>query len=272
MNVRTASVILEKPLGDEPDEEPGEQAVAEVEADQVPGLFDGQITLWDYVAAAPTSQRFPLLSHLEPFSVPGHGGAMLNLEAGQFFGLMTLDHIALAFSRNFDVAPRLIHFTCAPHLAALTAAVEVEPRPYEQELAPLERQLRERGRAATAAEMLAGVRDGLGFTWDQIARIFNVSRRAIHLWVAGGKMSASKEELLRAVYQVVRGLPGDTQEERRGAFMNPRGESDSHWAVLSQRGRRGSEINGPVLSAAQALGLGHVEVGVGADEAVPSER
>ena len=49
---------------------------------------------------------------------------------------------------------------------------------------------------ATPSELLAQTREASGLTWDQLARYFGVSRRSVHLWAAGGRMSAANEELL----------------------------------------------------------------------------
>lgn len=71
------------------------------------------------------------------------------------------------------------------------------------------------------AEMLEHVRSLSGFTWDQIARLFNVSRRSVHLWLAGGRMSAGNEERLVQLVQLVEGLPAATPEQRRYLLLRP---------------------------------------------------
>ncbi|WP_157073113.1 hypothetical protein [Kribbia dieselivorans] len=73
----------------------------------------------------------------------------------------------------------------------------------------------------TNAEMLAHVRDSSGLTWDQTARLFNVSRRSIHLWLAGGRMSAGNQQRLVDIVAVVDSLPAQTAEQRRNLLLQP---------------------------------------------------
>lgn len=77
------------------------------------------------------------------------------------------------------------------------------------------------------AELLEHVRAMSGFTWDQISRLFNVSRRSVHLWLAGGRMSAGNEELLVRLVQLVDGLPAATPEQRRHLLLQPSGDGRS---------------------------------------------
>lgn len=63
--------------------------------------------------------------------------------------------------------------------------------------------------------LLASIHSKSGLTWDQIARLFNVSRRSVHLWLAGGKMSAANEERLVAIESYVSSLDGDPDARRR---------------------------------------------------------
>lgn len=53
-----------------------------------------------------------------------------------------------------------------------------------------------------------------GLTWDQLSRALGVSRRSVHLWASGRKLSASNLERLTQVYGVVRELPWSTSSDR----------------------------------------------------------
>jgi hypothetical protein len=44
-----------------------------------------------------------------------------------------------------------------------------------------------------------------GLTWDQVARLFAVSRRSVHFWASGKAMSAEHEELLHRAVALVGG-------------------------------------------------------------------
>lgn len=113
----------------------------------------------------------------------------------------------------------------------------------------------------STAEKVQYVHERVGLTWDQIARMFSVSRRAALYWAAGEKLSSAKEELLGRLYSVVQNLPGQTTAERRAAFMTRRGREDSYWAEFTRRGGPGYLIGGPAVTVAQGLGLGHGDGG-----------
>jgi hypothetical protein len=78
----------------------------------------------------------------------------------------------------------------------------------------------------STALLLAETHEASGLTWEQIARYFGVSRRAVHLWTSGGRMTASNEELLahlvRAVEAVKHLAPLDRRQEllRSGSGLN----------------------------------------------------
>lgn len=71
----------------------------------------------------------------------------------------------------------------------------------------------------TPATLLQSVRDESGLTWDQIARVFGVSRRAVHHWMAGGNLSAHNIELLGRFNRLVGNLPGDSADARKAALF-----------------------------------------------------
>lgn len=122
----------------------------------------------------------------------------------------------------------------------------------------------------STAEQVRYVHKHLGLTWDQIARIFSVSRRAALYWAAGEKMSSAKEELLGQLYAVVQELPGETAADRRAALMTRRGREDSYWAEFTRRGGPGYVIGGPAVTAAQASRLG-LDRSVGGGDAAPKD-
>lgn len=77
--------------------------------------------------------------------------------------------------------------------------------------------------ARTPARMLADLREASGLTWEQLAKIFGVSRRSIHLWLAGGRMSAANEEKLVRLEAEIAALPGHTPDEKRRQFLASNG-------------------------------------------------
>jgi hypothetical protein len=56
---------------------------------------------------------------------------------------------------------------------------------------------------STNSEAIAELRLLTGFTWDQVARLFSVSRRSVHLWASGEPMSRDNEEHLHRMLGVI---------------------------------------------------------------------
>lgn len=73
----------------------------------------------------------------------------------------------------------------------------------------------------TSAVLVGRLRNTSGLTWDQLARLFGVSRRALHLWASGGRMNAANYERLAHLLQAVDALPGFTPAQRRAALLAP---------------------------------------------------
>lgn len=91
------------------------------------------------------------------------------------------------------------------------------------------------GTAAT----LKQVRERAGLTWDQISRLFGVSRRAVHLWAAGGRMTAGNEETLLRVSGVLAATAHSPESEVRRAVLGLLEEA------RSTRGSSDRDINRP---------------------------
>jgi len=93
--------------------------------------------------------------------------------------------------------------------------------------------------AQSTAQLLAETRAASGLTWDQIARYFGVSRRAVHLWASGGRMTASNEELLAHLVRVVDAVKHLEAGDRRQALLR----SDSGLNIVdTERARRSSRM------------------------------
>lgn len=54
-----------------------------------------------------------------------------------------------------------------------------------------------------------------GFTWDQLAKLFNVARRSLHFWASGKSLNAANEEqlfrMLAVVHKIDRGSAGENR-------------------------------------------------------------
>lgn len=74
---------------------------------------------------------------------------------------------------------------------------------------------------ATPAALVRRLWNTSGLTGEQMARLFGVSRRAVHLWVSGGRMNAANHERLAHLLAVIDALPGHTPAQRRAALLAP---------------------------------------------------
>lgn len=60
-----------------------------------------------------------------------------------------------------------------------------------------------------------------GFTWEQLAKIFNVSRRSLHFWASGKPMTPFNEEHLRRLLATIRYIDRGSPDINRGALLQP---------------------------------------------------
>lgn len=90
------------------------------------------------------------------------------------------------------------------------APVFIPPPPGEESLP----------KSMSPAERLVDAHEVSGLTWEQIAKYFGVSRRAVHLWAAGGRMSSGNEELLARLVQAVDTVRHLGASSRRQALLD----------------------------------------------------
>lgn len=55
----------------------------------------------------------------------------------------------------------------------------------------------------STADLVKQIKTRGSYTWDQVAKLFGVSRRTVHLWASGGKISAANEEALGRVMKQI---------------------------------------------------------------------
>jgi hypothetical protein len=76
------------------------------------------------------------------------------------------------------------------------------------------------GVAYQNSEVLFELRILTDFTWDQIARLFSVSRRTVHLWAGGGPMSRENEEHLHRMLGILRHADRGRTGDNRAALLS----------------------------------------------------
>jgi DNA-binding transcriptional regulator YiaG len=95
----------------------------------------------------------------------------------------------------------------------------------------------------STSRLLAEVREQSGLTWDQLARYFGVSRRAVHLWAAGGRMTASNAELLARLSSAISSLGDMEPSSRRQALLRSEAGLNIVDAERAKRSSKDTDIN-----------------------------
>jgi len=72
-----------------------------------------------------------------------------------------------------------------------------------------------------AADELEELKSISGLTWDQIARILNVTRRSIHFWIKGGVIAAGNQERLSRLLLTLRSIAFNSPSETRSFLLHP---------------------------------------------------
>jgi DNA-binding transcriptional regulator YiaG len=61
-----------------------------------------------------------------------------------------------------------------------------------------------------------------GLTWDQLARLFGVTRRSLHFWVSGKSLNPANEERLHKLLAMVRKLNRGSARKNRSLLLSVR--------------------------------------------------
>jgi DNA-binding transcriptional regulator YiaG len=73
--------------------------------------------------------------------------------------------------------------------------------------------------APSSSTVLTELRRLSGLSWDQLARVLGVSRRALHFWASGKRMASSNEEHLQRVLAVLRAIDRGSSSANRTALL-----------------------------------------------------
>ncbi len=105
-----------------------------------------------------------------------------------------------------------------------------------------------------------------GLTWEQLARLFSVSRRTLHFWASGKVMNATNEEHVHRVLALVRRIDRGSASENRTALLQSTpdgrrpvdllaaGQYDDAFAALGPgRGRAAAAARTPLHVSPEAL-------------------
>jgi transcriptional regulator with XRE-family HTH domain len=75
--------------------------------------------------------------------------------------------------------------------------------------------------SADLSVAVRGLRDVSGLTWDQLAKLFGVSRRSVHHWANGSRMTGAHAQLLSELTRLVRDLRASGPDETRSRLLEP---------------------------------------------------
>lgn len=92
-------------------------------------------------------------------------------------------------------------------------------------------QQRERRRTA---EALVEIRRIGGFTWEQLARLFSVTRRSLHFWASGQAMASDKEERLHRLASFMRQADRGSPEATRDALLSVASDGRIPFELLAE--------------------------------------
>lgn len=113
----------------------------------------------------------------------------------------------------------------------------------------------------SSAGAIGELRRVSGFTWDQLARLFHVTRRSLHFWASGKDMTVENHERLQRLLATVRQIDRGSASANRAAFMAVRrdgtvpfdllveGQYERVASILGEGAGR-SQFKAPALSAA----------------------
>jgi transcriptional regulator with XRE-family HTH domain len=65
-----------------------------------------------------------------------------------------------------------------------------------------------------------------GLTWEQVAKLFNVSRRSIHFWASGQTLASDNEEKLNRLLGVIRYIDRGSASLNRKLLLNPNADGE----------------------------------------------
>ena len=83
--------------------------------------------------------------------------------------------------------------------------------------------------------VLAELRNLTGLTWDQVATLFGVSRRAVHFWASGKTMAAAHHEHLQRTLGCLRIVDRGNAPANRNALFGPTENGIAPFDLLVER-------------------------------------
>lgn len=109
--------------------------------------------------------------------------------------------------------------------------------------------------SSESSALVTALHDESGLTWEQLARMLGVTRRSLHSWAAGTRISnVNLESVSRALSQV-RALKGRTPEDRRNELLDPGAAAESIFDRLRKAASERTAVVDPPLPLEVGAGL-----------------
>lgn len=107
----------------------------------------------------------------------------------------------------------------------------------------------------TDVEVVKWLKETSGLTWDQIGRVLGVSRRAVHLWVNGGRINSTNAEAVREFAALIELAKGKAGHETRATLLAISSDGMSPLDKFRQwQHGKSVDINGAPFSPSALLG------------------
>lgn len=84
-----------------------------------------------------------------------------------------------------------------------------------------------------AGPAIAELRRRSGLTWEQLARLFGVSRRSLHFWASGKPMAPTNEEHLQRLLAAMRKVDRGSAAANRSALLSAREDESIPFDLLA---------------------------------------
>lgn len=98
-------------------------------------------------------------------------------------------------------------------------------------------------------EEILWIKEQSGLTWEQLGKVFGVSRRAVHMWANGGRLNEANAQRLRQFASIIQRLkaetPGATPETIRARLNQVEGDGYSIIGRLRQERSGGPSWGAP---------------------------
>lgn len=106
----------------------------------------------------------------------------------------------------------------------------------------------------STADQVQFVHERSGLTWEQVARLMGVSRRSVHSWASGGRLSSANAERVAEVAGLLKTRTGFSSDSNRDWLLAGTPVQPSIFDSLRSSWRRGAIVD-EALTLQEHMGL-----------------